>query len=311
MDWAEEQQLGGKKIKADFTPSEIQTNGKVSRYFTLIELLVVIAIIGILAAILLPALQMAKREAYRIDCAGNLKQMALATNVYFSDFDEEVPVIIQTSIRDGNPHKIKTKGSSGKYLNENYVKSDDLWVCRGALDKENKRDYTPGLSTFPADGRIYVPIKVKHLIAAEKVYESPWALWYERQSVRPNDASYPYRTYKTSSHWKGGAAIWDGSGGDGFFRGGNAAHLDGSVHWYASTARIAFNNDQNWSKHGESFLSRPTAVTISWWGTNTDFRFYVGGAAGSAAAQSVTDSGWSGKDWLPLFYKRQWLNSPP
>ena len=69
--------------------------------FTLIELLVVIAIIAILAAILFPVFARAREAARKSTCQSNLKECAIALQLYWNDYDAMLPSSAITAITAG------------------------------------------------------------------------------------------------------------------------------------------------------------------------------------------------------------------
>ncbi len=98
--------------------------------FTLVELLVVIAIIGILVALLLPAIQAAREAARRTQCTNNLKQIGLAIDNYADTFPTYPPGRagcdgINTGICNGDPSYARI-GTSGFVLLLPFVEEQAL-----------------------------------------------------------------------------------------------------------------------------------------------------------------------------------------
>ncbi len=72
-------------------PPQVVANGTPA--FTLVELLVSIAIIGVLVAILLPSLGGARKQARRISCSSNLKQIGLGIRSYLNAYNDHLPLV--------------------------------------------------------------------------------------------------------------------------------------------------------------------------------------------------------------------------
>ena len=118
-----------------------------SRGFTLIELLVVIAIIAILAAMLFPVFARARESARKIQCLANVKNIALAVQMYLTDYDRIWPnehrAEVQAEFMDLTGCSM-TSGSGQYNLNranpylrapeilDEYVKNRDVWRCPSA-----------------------------------------------------------------------------------------------------------------------------------------------------------------------------------
>ncbi|MCM8769349.1 MAG: type II secretion system GspH family protein [Candidatus Omnitrophica bacterium] len=188
--------------------------------FTLVELLVVIAIIAMLAALLMPALSAAREKGRRTTCVNNLRQFAIAYEMYADDWYEKFPASEQ-GLYDADGKETTLS------IYPNYIKTTKSFWCPAALSRlvpYPKGDITDnGLTDPKEDG-----------------YENNWYASYAFVfGLTPgNKASFPVPiisdrgVYNTKLDKKTGNHPW----------GINTLYLDGSVQW-VTIYQIKFSDD--------------------------------------------------------------------
>ena len=111
---------------------------RASTGFTLVELLVVISIIALLMAILMPALNMAKKQAQGVRCLANTRQIGLALHLYADDYDRKIP----RDETDGFWAILFMPYIGGLSDDIMAYHEVDIYQCAAYPDKEQTVDYT-------------------------------------------------------------------------------------------------------------------------------------------------------------------------
>lgn len=193
------------------------------RGFTLIELLVVIAIIAILAAILFPVFARAREKARQSSCLSNLKQIALAVQMYADDWSESLP------------YYQRTFGFAWYRDLEPYMKNLSLTVCPSKPewnqdDPTHKVGYGLNHVIFPAGpaaGSSYPP--PTHLAVIDYPSETIGGADKDQGNVRMIGPSF-----SGSTAWPYNVDTRHNEGANFFFLDGHAKWMGANGEWSSS-----------------------------------------------------------------------------
>ncbi len=181
--------------------------------FTLVELLTVIAIIGILAALLLPALEGGKARAKLVGCQNNLGQVGLAFHSFAHEHNSRFPM--QVSVAQGGTQELVQNG---------YLINGEFYFAYRNFQSLADDLVTPNILICPTDTRLpatnFISVRnknVSYFVGVNADYNQPESVLAGDRNLRAGagESIYPaggqlLRWSETMHHFKGNLLFADG-----------------------------------------------------------------------------------------------------
>ncbi len=171
--------------------------------FTLMEILVVIAIIGVLAAILLPALSVARERARRTTCTNNLRQFSMAYEMYSADFYEKFPAQAEDGLY------LETATPTDVFaIYPNYIATPKVFWCPSSAKRGNEQPSTIGSGNWDNSYSFVFGLTTSNHCS------QPVPVISDNGTYQSGEEDYGNHEYGVNVYYLDGSVLWVNAGDD-------------------------------------------------------------------------------------------------